>query len=121
LESRKYKRLIEQDALYAVVAARAPGTIIQRLEAECARAAELTRSVRTNQKKMGLTQKINSKKANHQLQSAISRLENNLEPGFKQYLLPKHDQEIINYIEHPHIFYPNLEKRIISDLSLLQV
>lgn len=103
VSSRKYKRLIEQDALFAYIIASAPGHMIQRLEGDIANYLNLTRSVTTRRKTGGMFTKLNTSRFQKFLHSNLSRLQNHQD--LKKYLLSK--PELVDFTEHPEIYYPD--------------
>jgi hypothetical protein len=114
VEGREEIRLIEQDALYAVLVASATGHEIGKLERDIARQLGLTTSVRGRQKLAGLKQKINSEAAHANLTQLVSKLQHSPNQEISTHLLNPEEIRFIDHTANPFVYFPEVETNIIK-------
>lgn len=105
--SRKYLRLIEQDALVAMYIAKAPGFDIQKLERAISTTLGFTESVRGKQKLPFLEAKLEVEKVTKTLQSAYQKVYDHFQTSeYRNWLFTQAETELINQTDNKYIVYP---------------
>lgn len=113
--NRKYKRLIEQDALISTFIAEMPGTEIQKLERLVSQKFGFPESVSQKQKTRNLKIKPNASRAKDLLNQASEKVLSALQKSeFDSYLIPHEEQEVINFADSSTVFYPSVETQLNS-------
>jgi hypothetical protein len=107
---RRYKRLMEQDALLAMFIAQADGFNIQKLEHYISKELNYPESVSSKHKYKFISQKIAAAKAVEMLESACRQITAKVERS--QYATWLISPQVVDQTENPFVFYPELEQRI---------
>lgn len=111
--NRKYKRLVEQDALLALIVATAPGNKIQELEHYISKTFTLPESVRTRQKLAAIKLKPSEERAKELLWSTWKAIKPKLlNTDFASWLMQDGEVEAISHISNKHLFFPEVEKQL---------
>ncbi len=110
---RRYKRLLEQDALISMFIAKAPGNQIQQLERHISQNFAIRESISSRQKLSAIKLKPNSERALQHLRQTWSSLQAKLaKTAYADWLLPASEIEEIDQSANPHVFYPQVESNL---------